>query len=91
MLAALAMWDYCEESARFIFGDSLGYPEADRILGELRANPQGLTRTNIRDIFGRNRSESEIEAALRCLSERSLAARQTRETGGRSGEVWSDR
>ncbi len=89
MLAALAVWDYCAESARFTFGDSLGYPEADRILGELRANPQGLTRTNIRDMFGRNRSEPEIEAALRCLTERSLAVRETRKTDGRSAEMWT--
>jgi excisionase family DNA binding protein len=26
MLATLAVWDYCETSARFIFGDSVGYP-----------------------------------------------------------------
>jgi hypothetical protein len=87
-LAALSVWDYCEASARFIFGDSLGYPDADRILRELKANPQGLTRTEIRDVFGRNRSEAEIEAALRCLAERSLAIRAIRETGGRSAEVW---
>jgi hypothetical protein len=88
MLAAFAVWDYCEGSARFIFGDSLGYADADRILAELRANPEGLTRTQIRDLFGRNRSETEIEAALRCLSERSLAVRETIETRGRSAEVW---
>ncbi len=88
LLAALAVWEYCEASARFIFGDSLGYPDADRILKELRANPQGLTRTEIRDLFGRNRSEVEIEAALRCLSERSLAIPGVKETGGRSAEVW---
>jgi hypothetical protein len=44
MLAALAAWDYCEASAQFIFGDSLGYPEADRILAALRTDTQGLSR-----------------------------------------------
>lgn len=88
LLAALAVWDYCEASARFIFGDSLGYPDADRILAELRRSPEGLTRTEIRDLFGRNRTEAEIAAALRCLTERSLAVCGTRETGGRSAEVW---
>ena len=88
MLSALAVWDFCEASARYIFGDSLGYPDADRILGELRANPMGLTRTEIRDLFGRHRSEAEIDAALRCLAERSIATRTIRETGGRSAEVW---
>jgi hypothetical protein len=88
MLAALALWDYCESSARFIFGDSLGYPDADRILAELRRTSEGLTRTEIRDLFGRNRSEPEIEAALCCLTERNLAIRGARETNGRSAEVW---
>jgi len=54
MLAALAAWDYCEASARFIFGDSLGYPEADKILKAFRGSPQGLTRTEIRNLFGRH-------------------------------------
>jgi len=75
MLAAIAAWDYCEASAQFIFGDSLGYPEADRILSALRAEPQGLTRTQIRDLFGRNQSEPVIEAALTALEERGLARR----------------
>jgi hypothetical protein len=89
MLGALALWEYSEASARFIFGDSLGYPDADRILKELRANPKGLTRTEIRDLFGRNRSEAELEAALHCLTERSLAIRLMRETGGRAAELWT--
>ena len=34
--AALAIWRYCEESARLIFGDKLGDPDADVILGGTR-------------------------------------------------------
>jgi hypothetical protein len=89
MLAALAAWDYCETSAQFIFGDSLGYPEADRILAALRAAPRGLTRTQIRDLFGRNQREPVIEAALTALEERGLARRDTVQTGGRPTEHWS--
>lgn len=88
MLAALAAWDYCEDSARFIFGDSLGYPEADRILAALRANGQGLSRTEIRDLFGRNQSEPVIHAALTALEERGLAQRVSEQTGGRPAERW---
>jgi len=88
MLAALAAWDYCEASARFIFGDSLGYPEADRILAALRADTRGLTRTQIRDLFGRNQGEPVIEAALTALEERGLARRDTLQTGGRPTERW---
>lgn len=88
LLAALAVWDYCENSARFIFGDSLGYPEADRILKELRGRPQGLTRTEIRNLFNRNRSEAAIEGALVCLAERGLASCLRAQTEGRPVELW---
>jgi hypothetical protein len=88
LLAALAVWAYCEASAHFIFGDSLGYPEADRILSELRQNPEGLTRTEISGLFGRHRSEAEIDAALRAISERGLASRQSVQTPGRPVEIW---
>jgi hypothetical protein len=88
MLAALAAWDYCEASARFIFGDSLGYPEADKILAALRANEQGLTRTQVRDLFGRHQSEAVISAALTTLEERGLAKRIPESTRGRPLELW---
>ena len=88
MLAALAAWDYCEASAQFIFGDSLGFPEADRILSALRTSTQGLTRTEIRDLFGRNQREPVIEAALTAIEERGLARRVTLQTGGRPTERW---
>jgi len=88
LLAALAVWDYCEASARYIFGDALGNPEADRIRQALRAAPNGLTRTEIRDLFERNRSASEINAALIALEERGLARRVSESTLGRPTERW---
>ena len=88
LLAALAVWDYAEASAKYIFGDALGYPLADRILMKLRANTGGLTRTEVRDLFGRHRSEAEIEAALRALSDPGLAHCISRDTAGRSAELW---
>ena len=86
--AALAVWDYCENSARYIFGDALGNPEADRILAELRANSEGLTRTEISGLFGRNRTQEEIGNALARLEERGLAVRTLRPTSGRPEELW---
>jgi hypothetical protein len=88
LLAALAVWDYCESSARYIFGDALGNPDADRIRQALRAAPNGLTRTEIRDLFERNRSALEINAALIALEERGLARRVSESTLGRPTERW---
>ena len=54
------MWRYCEASARHIFGYTVGNAlVADKILFALRKESRGLTRTQIGEVFGRNRSESE--------------------------------
>lgn len=74
--AALAVWNYCHDSARFVFGDSLGDPTADEILGELRTHPGGMSRTEIRELFHRNKSSGEIERALGVLQEQGLARMQ---------------
>jgi Protein of unknown function (DUF3987) len=65
--AALGVWTYCEASAQTIFGDTFGDPAVDELLSALRRNPEGLSRTEIRDFFGRNRSSFEIEHALKTL------------------------
>lgn len=86
--AALAVWDYCEASTQFVFGNSVGNPHADRILVALRSSPDGLTRTQIRDLLGRNQSDMAIQAALNALEEYGLAHRTSQQTGGRPTERW---
>jgi hypothetical protein len=87
--AALAVWKYCEQSAMCIFGDAVGDPIADTILRGLRADPAGLTRTAISDIFKRNVDRSRIDAAVGLLDEAGMAFRQTdRGGGGRPVERW---
>jgi hypothetical protein len=86
--AALAVWYYCEASARHVFGESLGDPVADELLRVLRASPAGLDRTEIRDLFARNRSAQQIGHALGLLLEHGLARCESRATGGRPAERW---
>jgi hypothetical protein len=86
--AALAVWRYSEESAKFIFGDALGDPIADAIHKALRDSPQGLTRNEIRELFGRNQSSGRIGRALRSLQESGLARFELEPTDGRSAERW---
>ena len=62
--AALALWRYCEESARYVFDQSLGDPVAEKILKALRASANGLTRTEIRDMFARHRTGEEMRDLL---------------------------
>jgi hypothetical protein len=40
--AALALWQYCRDSAAYLFADMLGDPFAELLLKTLRENPEGL-------------------------------------------------
>ncbi len=85
--AALAVWSYCEASARFVFGDTLGDAAADAIVEALHQMPTGLTRTDIsRTVFQRHKSTGEINRALRVLIEGGLVHSEKEETGGRPSE-----
>lgn len=87
--AALELWRYCAASCHHVFGDAIGDPVADVILKALRGNPTGMTRTQIRDFFGRHESEGRILRALRMLAEQGLAHFLSQQTGGRPVERWS--
>lgn len=86
--AALAVFDYCERSAAFIFGEALGDPTADELLDALRRAGTGMTRSELRDYFGRNRSSSEIGRALALLDGQGLARIERETTAGRPAERW---
>jgi hypothetical protein len=87
--AAIAFWEYAEASAAHIFGASLGDDVADEILRALRHNPEGMSRTAISDLFGRNQSASRLGAALALLASKGRARPGFRETGGRPMEIWT--
>ena len=85
--SALAAWEYCETSAAYIFGDSLGDEVADEILRSLR-QVDGMTRTDISNHFGRHRSSGRVSAALALLAGKGLARCESMSTGGRPVETW---
>ena len=84
--AALACWKHAEQSARYIFGDSIGDPIADEILRSLRRAPAGMTRTAIYNQFGRHKSSEEIGRALAVLLRERLITSAMAKTGGRPVE-----
>jgi hypothetical protein len=88
--AALEVWRYCFESARHLFGDTTGSPLADQLYEQLPEHPMWMTRTEIRDAFGRHRESKDIDSALAQLQARGLATTETDRTGaGRPTERWS--
>ena len=88
--AAAAVWEYCEESARQIFGGSLGDPVADAILAALRSAPNGMSRDELGQLFHWNKSAALIGDALASLERRGLARRSRSKPNGRGRptETW---
>jgi hypothetical protein len=91
--AALALWQYAEESARYIFGDATGDPVADQILEALSAaGPAGMSRTDISHLFKRHRNAERIDRALTLLLKTGRSHRnQDKDTGGRPSERWFEK
>jgi hypothetical protein len=90
LIAAVALWDFCEASARFVFGDSLGDPDAEKLLDALRIATEGLTRNQIYDdVFARHKKRDEIVKLLSNLLTAGLIHRRSQaSTGGRPAELW---
>jgi hypothetical protein len=84
LLAALAIWQYCEQSAYHIFGDRTGDRLADELLEVLKdAGEDGMTRNEIYDHFGRNERSVRLGAVLRDLERAGLVRMEKEKTDGR--------
>lgn len=91
LAAALALWKYCEDSARFIFGGRTGDKFTDNLLRALReAEGDGLTRTDIHNLFGHNTKAARIIDALASLAAAGLAHSRSERVEGskRPTERW---
>lgn len=87
LTAALALWEYAEASARYIFGDSTGDAVADRIVRELRTKGP-MSETELSELFGRHQKASRIHAALDLLERAGRIVAEDVETAGRTKRVW---
>ena len=72
--AGLALWRYCDQSAGYIFGESLGDPEAEKLLTALQeAGEAGLDQTQIRrQVFRGHKNGTETARILGQLSRSGL-------------------
>jgi hypothetical protein len=75
--AALAFWAYSAASARWVFGDSIGDPTADEIWAMARERHDGITRTEVSNLFSRNKKAREIDRALQSLIDAGRLERAT--------------
>jgi hypothetical protein len=92
--AALALWQYAEDSAAYIFGQATGDDTADTLLNALeKAGKAGLTKNYIvQEVFHRNVKASEVARVLNVLEKqgRITSAQCPPEGGkGRHSEVYA--
>ena len=86
--AALAIWDYADESARYIFGSATGDPVQDTILSSLQSEPDGLSRTDISRLFKGHQKSDRITRALDQLKMLGRVEKEKVKSEGRDAEVW---
>jgi hypothetical protein len=87
--AAIALWDYCERSAAWIFGTYTGDKNADKILAALRSVESGMTKTEISEkVFNRNLNSGTLSDALQVLRGSGHAGFRKETTGGAPSERW---
>ena len=87
--AAADLWQYCRTSAEVIFGNRSGDRDYDRLVEALlRAAEDGLTRTDIVNLYGRHLAASRIDDLCARLIEDGQAE-ETKEasTGGRPARI----
>ena len=80
--AALAVWDYAEDSVSYIFGKKIGNKGADKILEALRNAPRGLTRSGISKLFQGNYDVIQIDTAINILKSQGLILEEKSSTQG---------
>ena len=85
--AGLALWDYAARSIAWAVAGASGDPLAEQVHAALAASADGLTRTQLRDLFNRNQPVARVDAALVALARTGRARRARVLTAGRPAEV----
>ena len=86
--AAIALWDYNEDSIKYIFQNKIGDQLAEKILDLLEKNLQGLLRSEISNLLNRNYSSVQLSDALSLLESLEFAYKEHIESNGRTREIW---
>lgn len=89
LTAALALWDYAQRSATWALEHTASDPLARQIHAALTHAPDGLTRTQLRDLLHRNPTTQQLDHALAQLAHDGKIASQRVLTAGRPAELWT--
>ncbi|WP_319522183.1 DUF3987 domain-containing protein [uncultured Desulfosarcina sp.] len=79
--AALAVWDYCHASARFIFGNRESNPYSRRIMAAVKAGPKSMT--DLHSLFNRQLSKADLDEAVQELIAQGTVELVKEKTNGR--------
>jgi hypothetical protein len=89
LVAALSLWRYAQNSAIWALEHSTGDPLAQQIHAALTHAPDGLTRTQIRDLLHRNPTTIRLNQALAELADDGKIEGRRVLTAGRPAELWT--
>lgn len=88
--AALALWGYAQRSATWALEATASDPLARQIHAALTHQlPDGLTRTQLRDLLHRNPTTSQLDQALNTLANDGKITSSRVLTTGRPAELWT--
>ena len=85
--SALAVWNYCETSAKALFSGRGIYKLDDKILSFLESGDLALTQINSK--LGRNIKSQEIKSALQRLIDANIVQFKIENSGGRPTTIFS--
>ena len=87
--AHLQCGEYCEESARLIFGDPRRTNKvARKIYDAIIKSPDGLDRTQVSSLLNRHKDQSIIDEAIKSLTEARMIYQKQEITGGRPKTIY---
>lgn len=86
--AAMAVWNYCRQSAHYIFAGRTKPTVEQIIVRHLKNAVGGMTRSELSAVFHNHQDSASMSAALRQLELQGLVKKKTRMTAGRPAECW---
>ncbi len=81
--AALSAWEYCEQSARYLFGSAHENPRVLKVIKALESGPKSTTA--LHHVFGRNMSGEELKSILTDMENQQLI---TSRQDGKSARIY---